>query len=699
MSALTLVLDLLRAGRLAEAADQVEALVTQGAAGAETLHLAGVIALQRGQRQRALGFLERSVAAPDTTTACHVTYATALRVTGRLTEAVAVLQRAQSLTPGTPTIAAPLAEALQALGRTDAAIACLEEHLGRYPADGPARLALAGLLADHERRADALALVQAALPLLPGEDRASRTRAAALLMRLSAAATALPVLRRLCVQQPAVPATWNDLGMAWRALGRVDRALPALDRARRLAPEDDRFAFNRAVILEQGGSPTADAETVLAAYREALRLRPRAAGHWSKLLGVLARSGRLEEMAAHLAAFVQVRAAYGFFWKEPYYGLLTAVDERLEAGDRERAEAVLHRALAAFAPLDPLLTDWVRFLLGSLHLRRGEAQVGQTLLRAAFRRLPFLEHVCLGDRFAERLARVADAERVRFEAALVCESLGEADTTPPAGVETVVLCACDPVYLRRFGAVFALSIDLFANAGVLLHVHVVEPDARTPADLQAIRNRLRSVRLAYSWERLVRPLPPAERRTYYTCVRFLRLPQLLTLYQRPLVVADIDAVFLGDPRRFSQSLTQDQPLALLFAPKTLAYLYDAVGGGLLAALPTEPVQTVFERIRTFLLSWLLDGSMHYFLDQVALSLGVGAPDWPELALGVRPFERRGAEVALNGTGFVQMRLEKADADFDRRLDDLVQHLTGLRAAPEVSAAGLRFALRRFVGTA
>jgi len=692
----------LQAGRLAEAERTLNALLAEDPTCPETLHVAGIVAARRGQAKRAQALLEHALARQPGNAEIRSNYGQLLSAAGRRNEAIAELQRARALAPRSARIAARLAQELRAVGAVGAAIGCLREQLARGSDNARLWLDLAQMLIDVEQQEDAGTAVRRVLAAVSPAAVSERRRAGSLLLRLGAPAEAAAVFQALLVDNRDEASIWNDFGTACLRLGRFEVATDAFRHAQSLALGDDKIAFNLASALEQAGS--VDDETLIAAYRRAITLNPSAAGHWSKLLAVYAGADRLEELAAHMADYVRSRRVRGFFWKEPYYGLLLVLDGWVQSGRTEDVIAVLHRVISATAPLDPLVTDWFRFLLGALHLRRGEEVAGRSLLKAASGHLPFLQHVCLGAEFDERCRSVSGDDRARFQAALMQEG-GEigsdprnADADDREAISCVVLCACDPSYLRRFGRLFALSIDLFASSSVLIHIHVVGPDDGTAAEIDAIRRTLSNCRVSYTWEHLLRTLSPAGVRTYYTCARFLRLPDLLIQYGKPMVVADIDSLFLGDPADIALALEPERPVALLFSPTTLAYLYDGVGGGLLAVRPEAAAVQVFDQVRDFLLSWFFEGRMHYFLDQVALGRAVGVPDYPKLAVGVQAFERRGSEVSLGGCRFVQMRLEKTAEDFDQRIEALIVRLLRLRDDPAESADGLRFALRQFAGT-
>ncbi len=117
-------------------------------------------------------------------------------------------------------------------------------------------------------------------------------------------------------------------------------------------------------------------------------------------------------------------------------------------------------------------------------------------------------------------------------------------TITPARIEhrgatgtSVLFVACDAVYLRAFAPAYLRSVATWAPEASL-HIHLVDPAAGDLAWIESAARDLWS-RISISSEVYAGP----DRRTWYAMTRFVRLPQILDMYDRPVAVSDIDAAF------------------------------------------------------------------------------------------------------------------------------------------------------------
>lgn len=134
------------------------------------------------------------------------------------------------------------------------------------------------------------------------------------------------------------------------------------------------------------------------------------------------------------------------------------------------------------------------------------------------------------------------------------------------GASLVVVTCCDARYWMRFGRRLVASLSGVAKKPFLLHVHIVDPTAETLDSLQAVAA---AVPFPMVWTvELTRFLPesirdrlscPEFRRTYYACVRFLRMPEFMGRYAGiPILVIDTDAVCTADPFAIAAMMEGDR---------------------------------------------------------------------------------------------------------------------------------------------
>jgi tetratricopeptide (TPR) repeat protein len=461
-------------------------------------------------------------------------------------------------------------------------------------------------------------------------------------------AEAADLLARAIQARPDAPDAHLHRGNALRLLGRVTDAEPALRRAAVLRP--DHLAAWDALAALAGGS---------AAAGHAVRLDPRPAHRWDTFGQRLAEEGRYAALAAMLLNLENALGGLGIFWKAPYYIVLNIANRRHAAGDRAGVAALL-AGLEPFEDRFPARTRvWLEFLKGSVAAATGDWAQAGSRFAAIETALPMVRHFALNEPFEERVA--IDPE------AWAAYRAGLRDHGPvPDGTGPVLVCAADGVYAAKFAPLFLASADTFAHPGLRIHLHVVDPGEGTMERLARLGAGLTNARLALTWETAPANLSTVGRMTYFTCVRFLRLPDLIARYRAPMVIGDIDAVWLADPGAFADAVTPAQPLALVRNPATLAFLYDAVGGSLAALLPVAPALRFAGDVARFLFRWLERGELNYFLDQIALVQATERHEGEGGLTGIRGFEVADGVFRLDGGAVYQFVAGKRDPRFEER---------------------------------
>jgi tetratricopeptide (TPR) repeat protein len=148
-----------------------------------------------------------------------------------------------------------------------------------------------------------------------------------------------------------------------------------------------------------------------------------------------------------------------------------------------------------------------------------------------------------------------------FFASLDARPGPEPDGSFAEGDTPLVFAAADASYTARF--VDLIAGNLAAQApGIALHLHVVNPTAESEAKVARLAE-LTQGHLDFAVTRenvdLTRYAAPGldplyAAKTYYSCARFLALPQLIERYRRPILVCDIDLAPTRDPRPWLDEL-------------------------------------------------------------------------------------------------------------------------------------------------
>ena len=193
---------------------------------------------------------------------------------------------------------------------------------------------------------------------------------------------------------------------------------------------------------------------------------------------------------------------------------------------------------------------------------------------------------------------------------------GPPDSELPPDRELVVFASCDSRY-------FAKYIDAFANSTAkactqaILHVHVVDPTADTEIQAADIRRRHPGLPFILTSEASPADLDDKTRRVYFACARFLRLPELLEHYRRPVLMLDIDSVILRDiSPLLAQAKLELADLALVFGiPREP---WSRLWADILLAAPTAKSLAFLDQTARYIAHFFRRGTAAWFLDQVAL---------------------------------------------------------------------------------
>ena len=194
------------------------------------------------------------------------------------------------------------------------------------------------------------------------------------------------------------------------------------------------------------------------------------------------------------------------------------------AGHMMTAEHILALALA-IRPTDPT----VIYALGSLQAQRGDVKSALRLFRndvavpTSLGSPTYTRALCFDgvDNFSRQ--RIVNFVPTKF-----------------AG-RAVYFVAGDSVYFCRYAA--ALSNSILRNApGLLLHVHIVNPSE----EALALAARLPGISVS-SEKTDLDGLTELQCKTFYSCSRYLMLPDVLDCYSTTVLVCDFDQIVTASP--------------------------------------------------------------------------------------------------------------------------------------------------------
>jgi hypothetical protein len=122
-------------------------------------------------------------------------------------------------------------------------------------------------------------------------------------------------------------------------------------------------------------------------------------------------------------------------------------------------------------------------------------------------------------------------------------------------------------------------------------------------------------------------LTEEQRKTIYSCMRFLVLPALLPVYEKPVLVTDADQAVVGDLRSFIAEAKQHD-VSVLLLPAARSNLLALISATVTVANTTPGAREFFNAVRNYLLARMRDPeAVAWHLDQAALAaIYLASPD-------------------------------------------------------------------------
>jgi tetratricopeptide (TPR) repeat protein len=233
------------------------------------LHGLGVLALQVGRADLAIGLIGRAARLAPGDGGMHRDLGLALRARDHLEDARAALHVATLLDPDDAAAWAAMADTLGRLNRLTEAAAAYRVAIALAPDHAGFHHALGLLLRAGGAPAEAAEALGRATALAP-DDPDARADLAGLLVELGRPDAAEREARAALARRPDDARARNNLGLALQDLERPEEALAAFEAARRLAPDDPDIANNLGVALRDLDR----ADAALACFDEILAAHP-----------------------------------------------------------------------------------------------------------------------------------------------------------------------------------------------------------------------------------------------------------------------------------------------------------------------------------------------------------------------------------------------------------------------------------------
>ena len=339
-----------KSGRLAQAREIFERILAEDPDHVDSLHMAGVLAIQEGRPAIAVGLITRAIAMSNGVAAFHGNLGSALAAAGRRDEAIAAFEQAIRLNAGDLDARNNLATVLMDHGQTDAALAQHRENLRLQPDSANAHNNLGNFYKKTGEIALATACYEQAIALDPAFALA-HSNLGTLLRDTGEIAGAIACYRRSVAVDPAFAEAHYNLGSALQREGQFDEAQFHLKRATELKPGLQDAWINLGNLHKGQGHLDAAIEC----YGKVVELGPHAAKANNNIGAIYLELHRVDEAIRHFSEAVRLDPLL----VEACNNLGNAVTEK---GDLERAQRLYRQAL----DIKPDYADAMSNLAGNL---------------------------------------------------------------------------------------------------------------------------------------------------------------------------------------------------------------------------------------------------------------------------------------------------------------------------------------------
>lgn len=291
------------AGELAEAEKIYRQVLQEEPNHAEALYLIGTLTGQRGDREAAIGLVRRSIEIRGDVAEAHRNLAVLFAQSKRYADALESFSRAAQLKPDDPQIHQHIGNVFTLLNRSDEAIAAYRRAAVLDPGFAAAYVSLGDALSAKDRFDEALSAYSRAAQLNPNVAEIHNSMGKALFKKGRFDEAALAHLRAIQLK-PDFAVAHFDLGNAYRACGDrgLENALAAYRQAVKLKPDLLEGYMSMAVIL----ADLMRFDEAMECYTRAAEIQPNAALTHEAIGVILLRQKGAEAAVEHFRRAVAV---------------------------------------------------------------------------------------------------------------------------------------------------------------------------------------------------------------------------------------------------------------------------------------------------------------------------------------------------------------------------------------------------------
>jgi tetratricopeptide (TPR) repeat protein len=336
----TEALRLHQSGQFAEAERLYRQIIARDPRHADSLHLLGVLAYQRGEPRNAADLIGQAIAINDAVPFFHNNRGLALAALGQIDEAAAHYERALALKADYVEALSNLGNLRLMQGRGEDAIGLHKRALAHNPDYAEGQMNLGNALREHGKPGEAVARYERAITLRPDYAEALSNLGNAL-HDLGKLAEARAAYERALALRPDFAEACANLGNVLHETGELDAAATQLERAVALRPDYAEPQNGLGLVLDKKG----DYAKAIACFERALALQPENVDILNNLGAALQNSGRFDDAIARYQQALALRPDYIEARKNLGGALHARAGERSGALLRERMKQATHNGV------------------------------------------------------------------------------------------------------------------------------------------------------------------------------------------------------------------------------------------------------------------------------------------------------------------------------------------------------------------
>jgi tetratricopeptide (TPR) repeat protein/SAM-dependent methyltransferase len=326
-----------QSGQFAEAERLYRQILARDPHHADSLHLLGVLAYQRGQHESAVDLIGQAIAIHNAVPFFHNNRGLALAALGRIDEASTHYERALALKVDYVEALSNLGNLRLMQGRGEEAVGLHKRALAHNPDYAEGQMNLGNALREQGKPGDAVARYERAIALRPDYAEALSNLGNAL-HDLGKLAEARASYERALALRPDFAEACGNLGNVLHEAGEFDAAATQLERAVALRPDYAEAQNGLGLVLDKKG----DHAKAIACFERALALQPEDVDILNNLGAALQNSGRFDDAIARYEQALALRPDYAEARKNLGGALHARAGERSGVLLRERMKQAAH---------------------------------------------------------------------------------------------------------------------------------------------------------------------------------------------------------------------------------------------------------------------------------------------------------------------------------------------------------------------